>query len=149
MSMGFLFGGSSIQGTAANIGLAILRIFSGLAMALAHGIEKVPPSERMITNLGNMGFPLPNLFAWAAGSAELFGGVFLAAGFMTRISAFFVSFTMVIAAFVAHAGDPFGRKEKALLFLCIGVMYLLVGAGKYSIDALIKKQDEIANQDSW
>lgn len=147
--MSVLFGGTSIPGKAANLGLAILRIFSGLAMALAHGIGKVPPSERMITNVTNMGFPLPTIFAWAAGSAELFGGVFLAAGFMTRISAFFVSFTMFVAAFIAHAGDPFARQEKALLFLCIGILYMLVGAGRYSIDGLIKRQDEIANQDTW
>ena len=147
--MNFLFGGVSIQSKAANAGLAVLRIFSGLAMALAHGIGKIPPAERMVTNLGNMGFPLPGVFAWAAGSAELFGGVFLAAGFMTRVSAFFVAFTMLVAGFVAHAADPFGRKEKALMYLCIALMYMLVGAGRYSIDGLIKRQDEIVNQDSW
>jgi len=75
--------------------------------------------------------------------------VFLAAGFMTRISAFFVSCTMLVAGFVAHAADPFGRKEKALMYLCIGLLYMLIGAGRYSIDGLIKRQDEIVNGDSW
>lgn len=147
--MSVLFGGASIQGTAANVGLAILRIVSGLSMALAHGIGKIPPSERFITGVSNMGFPMPSLFAWAAGSAELFGGVFLAAGFMTRVSAFFVGCTMFVAGFITHAADPFGRKEKAFLFLAISLMYLLVGAGRYSIDGLIKKQDDLANEDSW
>jgi len=147
--MDFLFGGTAIHSKAANLGLAILRVFSGLAMALAHGLGKVPPSDRFVEGVTRHGFPAPAFFAWAAGSAELFGGVFLAAGFMTRISAFFVAFTMVVAGFVAHAADPFGRKEKAVLYLAIAVMYVFVGAGRYSIDALIKRQDETVDEDSW
>lgn len=147
--MSLLFGGVGIQSKAANVGLFLLRVFTGLSMALAHGIGKIPPSERFVEGVARNGFPLPALFAWLAGSAELFGGVFLAAGFMTRVSAFFVACTMLVAGFVAHAADPFGRKEKALLFLFIAVMYMLVGAGRYSLDHLIKRQDEIVNQDSW
>lgn len=147
--MSLLFGGADIQSKAANVGLAALRIFTGLAMSLAHGIGKLPPSERFIEAVGRQGFPLPALFAWAAGCSEAIGGVFLAAGFMTRISAFFVAFTMAVAGLVAHAADPFGRKEKALMYLFIALMYMLVGAGRYSIDGLIKRQDEIVNKDSW
>ncbi len=147
--MSLFFGGVGIQSKAANVGLLLLRVFTGLSMAFAHGMGKIPPSERFIEAVGRNSFPLPALFAWAAGSAELFGGVFLAAGFMTRVSAFFVGFTMFVAGVVAHSADPFGRKEKALMYLFIAVMYMLVGAGRYSIDRFIKRQDEIVNQDSW
>lgn len=147
--MGILFGGVEIRSKAANLGLVLLRVYTGLSLALAHGIGKIPPSEKFITNVTNMGFPLPALFAWAAGCAELFGGVFLAAGFMTRPAAFFVACTMAVAGLITHAADPFGRKEKAFMYLFIAILYMLVGAGRYAIDGFIKRQDEIVNQDSW
>ena len=41
---------------------------------------------------------------------------------------------MFIAASVVHWGDPFGRVEKALLFLTVFVILMMTGPGKYSID---------------
>ena len=41
---------------------------------------------------------------------------------------------MFVAAFIVHMGDPFGRVEKALLFLAVFVILMLTGPGKYSID---------------
>jgi putative oxidoreductase len=41
---------------------------------------------------------------------------------------------MAVAAFIAHAADPFGTKEKPLLFLVIFIVLLLTGGGKYSLD---------------
>ena len=107
--MNLLFGGVGIRSTFGNIGLLILRAFTGLSLAFAHGIGKIPPSERFIEGVSKLGFPLPALFAWAAGSSELLGGVFLAAGFMTRPAAFFVAFTMGVAAFIRHASDPYSN----------------------------------------
>lgn len=144
--MNLIFGGVGIRSTAGNIGLLILRVFAGLGLAFAHGIGKVPPSERFIAGVVKLGFPLPTLFAWAAGASELLGGVFLAAGFMTRPAAFFVACTMATAAFIRHAADPFGGKEKALLYLCIAIFYFLVGAGRFSIDGFIRKQDDILDE---
>jgi putative oxidoreductase len=146
--MGFLFGGVDIRPKAGNVGLMLLRIYTGLSLAFAHGVGKVPPSEGFVGGVTKLGFPMPALFAWAAGSAELFGGVFLAAGFMTRPAAFFVAFTMLVAGLIQHAADPFGRKEKAFLFLFIAILYMLIGAGRYSVDGVIKRQDEM-NEDSW
>ena len=144
--MNLIFGGVGIRSTAGNIGLLILRVFAGLGLAFAHGIGKVPPSERFIAGVVKLGFPLPTMFAWAAGASELLGGVFLAAGFMTRPAAFFVACTMATAAFIRHAADPFGGKEKALLYLCIAIFYFFVGAGRFSIDGFIRKQDDILDE---
>ena len=144
--MNLLFGGVGIRSTGGNIGLLILRVFSGLSLAFAHGIGKIPPSERFIEGVGKLGFPMPTVFAWAAGSSELLGGVFLAAGFMTRPAAFFVAFTMLVAAFLQLAADPFSRKEKALLFMCVAIFYFFVGAGRYSVDGFIRKQDDILDE---
>ncbi|MEP6704193.1 MAG: DoxX family protein [Acidobacteriota bacterium] len=84
-----LFGGESGLSWPANAGLTLLRIFAGVALLMSHGMGKIPPSEGFIGNTANMGFPLPNLFAWAAVLSESLGGAFLALGLFTRVSSFY------------------------------------------------------------
>ena len=59
---------------------------------------------------------------------------------MTRPAAFFVSATMIVAAFVRHADDPFGSAEKAYLYLVIGLVYLVLGSGRLSLDQVIRRR---------
>lgn len=141
--MNLLFGAITIQSKLANVGLFLLRVFTGLTLAVAHGFGKIPPSEPFIAGVKTMGFPLPSIFAWLAGSSELFGGIFLAAGFLTRPTAFFIAITMGVAGLIAHADDPFGRKEKAFLYLFIVILYILLGGGRYAIDRIIKAKGKV------
>ena len=138
-----LFGGAAIESLSANVGLAILRVFAGLSIAFGHGLGKISPSEQFVANTGNLGFPMPEFFSWAAVGAEFGGGILLALGFLTRPASFFMGFTMLVAGFIRHAADPFGRKEKALLYLAIAVAFLLVGAGRYGVDAWIRSRNEV------
>ena len=130
--------GTTVNARSTDLGLLLLRVFTGLALALAHGRGKFPPSPRFIDGVAKMGFPLPEVFAWAAAGAELIGGVLLAIGLLTRPSSALIAMTLGTAAFIRHANDPFGGKEKALLFLAIAILFLLAGAGRYSVDALIR-----------
>ena len=133
------FGGAGGSAPLADVGLLLLRLFAGLALAFGHGINKLPPSEGFLRGVSNLGFPMPEVFGWAAGLAEFGGGLLLALGLMTRPASFFIGCTMAVAAFGRHAADPFSGKEKALLFLAVAVLYLLAGAGRYSIDALLRR----------
>jgi putative oxidoreductase len=135
-----LFGGESGLSPIANIGIALLRIFAGVSLMLAHGAGKIPPSEKFIEGTANIGFPIPTLFAWAAGLSEFAGGALLALGLFTRVSSFFIAFTMLVAVVGVHFNDPFGKKELGLLYLFIALMFLLKGAGDWSVDALIRKK---------
>lgn len=134
-----LFGGESGLSYAANAGLTLLRIFAGIALALAHGFGKLPPSEGLIERAGSIGFPSPAVFAWAAGLSEFVGGIFLAIGFLTRISSLFIAFTMLVALVGVHAADPFNRQELAFMYFFVAVAFLLKGAGDWSIDSLLRK----------
>ena len=136
-----LFGGAIIESVPANVGLAILRVFAGLSIAFGHGLGKIPPSERFVAGTGDMGFPMPEFFSWAAGISEFGGGILLALGLLTRPAAFFMGFTMLVAGFVRHAADPFGRKEKAFLFLAVAIAFVLVGAGRYGVDAWVRSRN--------
>lgn len=118
--------------------LLALRVIAGLFMASLHGLGKVPPSEKLIGGVTGLGFPMPVVFAWAAGLAELLGGIFLAVGFMTRPAALFMAFTMAVAAFGVHMADPWDVKELSLLYFGISLIFVTRGSGKFSIDHFMK-----------
>lgn len=120
-------------------GITLLRFTAGILMAGLHGSGKVPPSEQLIGGVTGLGFPAPELFAWLAGLAELLGGIFLAVGFLTRPSAILIAITMFVAAFGRHLQDPWSVKELSVLYLVIAIMFAVRGAGRWSVDNLIKK----------
>lgn len=129
--------------TGNDVGSLMLRLFAGLAMALAHGVGKVPPSERFIDLVAAMGFPLPVFFAWAAAFAEFGGGLLLAIGLATRPAAFFLLFSMLVASFVQQAGDPFLERELSLLYCAVAAHFMVAGAGRLSLDALFANRFEL------
>jgi len=116
-----------------NVGLALLRIVPS-AMMLSHGLPKF---QKMIG--GNFEFadpiglgPAPSLFLAMIG--EFICPILIIIGFKTRIMAIPPAITMLVAAFMIHINDPFGTKEKALIYLVIFLVIILLGPGKYSID---------------
>jgi putative oxidoreductase len=98
-----------------NIGLLVLRVLMGLGIA-SHGYQKLfTPGilDKFTAGVERLGFPAPGFFAWLAALSEFAGGIFIALGLGTRLSALFVFFTMCVAFFRAHAADPFNLKEPA------------------------------------
>jgi putative oxidoreductase len=120
---------------ATDIGLVIFRVFTGLTLALAHGWGKVPPQPGFVSRVAGMGFPAPDLFAWLAALAEFGGGLLIALGLFTRPTSFVVAVHFTIVVLLAHAGDPFGRRELPLFFFVAALLFLFAGPGRYSADA--------------
>ncbi len=116
-------------------GLLVARLWAGLTMAFAHGMGKIPPADGFVEGVRSLGFPMPELFAWAAALAEFVGGLCLALGLATRPAAFFVGFTMLTAGLGVHLNDPFGKKELSLCYFAFAMLFLFAGAGKFSADA--------------
>ena len=71
--------------------------------------------------------------------AEFFCSILLILGVKTRIAAVPLIFTMLVAAFLVHSDDPFGTKEKALLYLFGYLAIFLLGPGRYSIDQRLRQ----------
>ena len=143
----FLFGGPGTAGAIGDIGLLVLRVGIGLMIAIGHGWSKLfgggfGPPEQLVQGVQKLGFP--GFFAWLVALAEL-GGFFLALGLLTRPMALALAFNMAVAAFVAHGKDPWfmtgagAAKEPALLYLVPAFALMLTGAGRYSIDRLIRR----------
>lgn len=120
------------------VGLTIVRIGFGAHLAILHGWGKFPiPSPRFVEGVAEMGFPAPAFFAFMAGLSEFLGGILLALGIATRPAALLVGTTMFVAAFFAHADDPWARKELALLYLLVAICFLLAGGGRFSGDRFV------------
>jgi putative oxidoreductase len=71
--------------------------------------------------------------------AEVFCSVLLILGLASRFATIPLIITMLVAAFIVHAPDPFAKKEMAYHFLTVYVFLLVSGPGKYSIDHFISR----------
>ena len=119
--------------TSYNLGLLLLRMGFGIMM-LTHGIPKL---LKMLSGDFSFGDPIgigETTTLILAVLCEVFFPILVIIGFKTRLSAIPVIITMAVAAFVVHAADPFGIKEKAILYLIGFIAIALLGAGKYSVD---------------
>ncbi len=117
-----------------DIGLLVLRLWFGLVMAFAHGLPKLENPDKITGFLTMLELPAPSVMAWLAIAAELVGGILLALGLLTRVAAFGLIVTMLVAAFVAHADDPFQKMEFALAYGVAGLALLITGPGRLSLD---------------
>ncbi len=108
-----LLGGAGAATAAGDAGLLLLRLFGGLALALAHGIGKLPPTDRFIGMVDALGFVPAPLWATLSGIAEFGGGLLIAAGLLLRPAARLVLVNMLVAAVGQGAGDPFRQNVLA------------------------------------
>lgn len=118
--------------------LLLLRV-SVSGFMLTHGFPKL----LKVVN-GDLQFGDPygigaEISLFLAAFAEGICSIFVLLGLGTRLAVIPLIFTMVTIVFVVHINDPFGRQELPLLYLLIYITLLITGAGKYSIDQVIKK----------
>jgi putative oxidoreductase len=117
-------------------GLLTLRVAVG-GMMLTHGWTKL---VRLAQTPDQFADPLglgPEISLGLAVFAEVICAALIVFGAATRVAAVPLLITMMVAAFVVHGADPFGKKELALLYGAGALTLMLTGGGRLSIDALI------------
>ncbi len=117
-----------------DLGLLLLRLVGGGFM-LTHGIPKL-----MKVISGDFGFADPFGIGPTASLllvvfAEFFCAIALIIGFRVRLASIPLIITMIVAAFLIHGGDPWGKQEFPLLYTVIYTAILLMGAGRFGIDS--------------
>jgi putative oxidoreductase len=117
--------------------ILFFRIIIG-AFMLTHGYSKLLYlfSGEEIEFLDFLGIGLKASLALAV-FAEFFCSILIIIGLGTRWATIPLIVTMIVAAFIAHGADPFGKKEMALLYLSSYIVLLFLGSGKFSLDGLI------------
>lgn len=118
-----------------------MRVGVGLTMAFSHGLGKVQkllsPDPIQFADPIGLG---PGVSLFLAGSSEFFLSLLLAVGFLTRLVSIPLAITMAVAVFIVHADDPFQKKEFALLYLLPFLFFILSGAGKFSLDHVLRQK---------
>ncbi len=124
----------------ADAGLFALRVWFGGVLAVTHGWGKMLDVASFTPYVAKLGLPAPAAFALAAAAGELAGGVMLALGLFTRLGALLVGATMAVAVFLAHAGQPFAKKEEAAAYGVAALALFVAGPGRFSVDALLARR---------
>lgn len=114
--------------------LLLLRLVVGGFM-LTHGIGKFEKlfSGEPITFPDPIGVGATASLALVVFS-EVFCSLFLIFGIATRLSSIPLIITMLVAAFIAHAADGFGKQELPLLYTLIYIVLVISGSGRIAFD---------------
>lgn len=129
-----------------SIGLLVLRVGLGGLMFSAHGLPKLlgfaEKSETFSDPLGVGSVVSLSLAVFA----EAFCSLAVVFGLATRAAAIPLIVTMLVAAFVVHAGDPFGKQEFPLLYAIGFATLVFTGPGRFSADWAIARQRRSAQK---
>ncbi len=115
---------------------ALLRIVAGLMFAM-HGSQKLfgTPGDKDPVELASL--------MGVAGIVELVGGIMIAIGLFASVAAFIASGQMAAAFFMAHVPqgwNPLLNGGELALLYCFLFLYIAsVGAGIWSVDALMHR----------
>jgi putative oxidoreductase len=133
----FLYGSTHTGAWLADLILLGARLYAGITIASA-GADKLPTPDWMTDQVASIGFPAPGVFATVACLTEFVGGILLAVGFLTRPMALLLAFTMGVASFGFHKLTPIVDMHIAQGFVWLFAAFLAVGAGRLSLDTLIR-----------
>ena len=144
-------------GWVSNILIAIPRIIGGLLLTIDFGASKFgmpwTDSEKNLSlfqvapwfpeDVAKFGIPFsiaPVFFAWMAAASEAIGGLFLVLGLKTRVAAFLIGCTMLVAIFFQKSGEGTWNMLPAMGFLWISIYSIVLGSGKIGFDYLLSKK---------
>ena len=125
-----------------SLSLTVIRVGMGFTMLMGHGLPKylkfntIAPFFPDPIGLGSTVSLVLAIFA------ELFCSILLILGIGVRFAVIPLLITMLVAIIVVHSGDPFAKRELAILYTMGYTSLLIGGRGCYAvkIDRLLPKK---------
>ncbi len=125
---------------AANVVLLVLRAVVGGNMAWLHGWDKL---HRFGAKAAGFSDPLgigPKYSLGLFVAGEFFGAILMATGLLGRVGAFLVALVSGLTLFSVLHGLPWKDREVWELYFAASTTVLLLGCGRYSLDAVVWKR---------
>lgn len=126
-----------------------LRVFFAGTMLVQHGWVKFQQFD-------NLKDQFPNLFGLGSSVclslaifAEGFCSLLLVLGIFTRIMSIPPMITMLVAALVVKAGEPFAQKELAILYFAGFLALFLIGGGNFSLNRFVSDRLKSNKTAQW
>jgi len=136
--------------------LTIPRVVCGYLLTTSFGAAKFglpwsPPENNLglfevafwfpndVAAYGGVFALFPAFFAWMGAFSEAVGGLLLLLGLGTRLSAFLIICTMLVAIFMQQLSQGMWNTLPAAGFLWAALPALVLGSGRFGLDYLLDK----------
>lgn len=137
--------------------LAIPRVICGLLLTASFGADKfgmpwTADSQNLnlfevaawfpddVSEYGGIFAIAPVFFAWMGAFSEAVGGLFLMLGLKTRVAAFLIMCTMLVAIFLQKWDQGLWAMLPAMGFLWVALYNLILGSGRFGLDHILSKK---------
>jgi putative oxidoreductase len=132
--------------------LLLVRLYWGWQLAQS-GWGKLHNLDKVAEFFGSLNLPMPAQMAVAISCLEFFGGIFLAVGLLSRLTALVLTINMIMAyvtadreALFSFISDPDKFSAAApYVFLIASLIVLIFGPGKFCVDFLLRRFVHLPN----
>jgi len=126
--------------------LLFVRLYWGIQL-IQSGWGKLTHLDKVTEYFTSLNLPMPHQMAFFISCVELFGGIFLALGLLSRVASLVLTINLIMAyvigdreALLSIFSDPDKFAAAApYVFLVAALIILLAGPGIFSIDALVDR----------
>jgi putative oxidoreductase len=124
-------------GTAASVGLLLLRVLAGLSLFLKHGLEKLTGYSTMVQHFPDPIHIGPHASLAYALLSDGICSLLVVLGLGTRPAAFVIVVNLLTAFFLVHHAAFFssGHVELVLVYIAVFAALVVAGPGRFSVDA--------------
>lgn len=125
------------------LGPALVRVTLGVVF-MGTGWGKLHSLDKVTSFFMDLGLPAPHFQAILVASTEFFGGLAILVGVATRLAAFPLMITMIVAILTAKRSEIDGLSSllgfEEFSYLAMYLWLVVAGPGKLSIDHLIARR---------
>jgi putative oxidoreductase len=120
-------------------GLLLFRLLAGFALLRVHGLEKIVNYQEEVRSIPDPFGLGGEVNVAIAIFSDVFCALLVMGGLFTRLAALSVLCTTLVGLLFVHINDPWHGKDVPMVYSIMFLVILLLGPGRYSLDAKVSK----------